>query len=219
MAVMSAYEELLTFLAGRARGRERATDVPGRVSGGMVDEVHATIARKTYREKISWAHMIQNYRRVYSFHIVALHAMIVIAASEGVWHWRYLSTVTLTHAVFSVLMAAVALWAGNTGWLAQMRELVPWCAAAPQALTKAMISSISVTQALPGSLLTFCSSHTCFPLPARLVCVCVNMLVRFQPVAPLPDRALHSRVLHVRTVHAMARGRWPHCATGQQRVL
>lgn len=135
MAVMSAYEELLTFLSGRARGRERATEVPGRASMGLADEVHATFARKTYREKISWAHMIKNYRRVYSFHIVGLHAMIAIAASDGVLHWRYLSTATLTHAVFSILMAIVGLWAGNTGWRAQMRELLPWCCAATPALT------------------------------------------------------------------------------------
>ena len=135
MAVMSAYEELLTLLSGRARGQNRAVGLPGKASGAMADEVRETIARKTYREKISWAHMIKNYRRVYSFHLVALHAMIAIAASEGVWHWRYVSTATLTHAVFCILMAAVGLWAGDTGWRARLRELLPWYSALPCSLS------------------------------------------------------------------------------------
>ena len=68
--------------------------------------------RKTYREKISWLHAISVYRRICALHLVALHVMISLAANDGVWDWRYMSTSAVTYALFSSVMNLVTLWTG-----------------------------------------------------------------------------------------------------------
>jgi hypothetical protein len=81
--------------------------------------------KKTYREKISWAHLLKNYRRVFVLHLTSIHVMITVASSDGAWEWRYVSTAMLTHALFSASMNVVGLWAGTVGWRAAMSEVLP----------------------------------------------------------------------------------------------
>ena len=93
----TAYTDLRSFFMRAQRNAHRSIPLK-------------QIFKKTYLEKISWAHLIKNYRRIFGMHLVAFHVMLAVAANDGRWDWRYVSTSALTHAQFSVGMQLISAW-------------------------------------------------------------------------------------------------------------
>ena len=100
----------------------------------MLQEAHAgglpavrlrELFQKTYRERVSWLHLTKNYARIFALHLVAFHAMVAVAANDGAWEWRHVSTATLTYSLFATSMRLVGLWTGVGGLRSFLRNLLP----------------------------------------------------------------------------------------------